>query len=371
MANFRRTSLFGLLLICLTFMPATLFAGGQKEKETAPQPAAPQMQVEPEAAAPAGQTAGDKKRKSLAISAGAIASVNGESITEEAFTEQMNNLKLSYRAQKGTQMPPQEEENLKQQVLQAMITKTVLLQEYRELGLSVDPDRVDQEIQRVKDQFGSEEEFRTSLSERGYTMDRLEKEITQSLQVFMVQQYVVEDVAVTEEELSRTYNNNLDKITQPESVRARHILITVGEGADEAEKQAAKEKILAIRDELAEGADFAALATAKSEGPSAKNGGDLGFFSADKMVPAFSNAAFALQPGETSGIVETRFGFHIIKLEERKEAWLPTLEQVKDSLRPQLEQQKAQFVFQEYLQKAQDKADITIFRPDLKPVTAD
>jgi parvulin-like peptidyl-prolyl isomerase len=186
----------------------------------------------------------------------------------------------------------------------------------------------------------------------------------------MVQQYAVEDVEVTDEEISRTYNNNLDKFTQPESVRARHILIKADENATEEEKAAALEKIKTIRDQLAEGADFASLATQKSEGPSAGNGGDLGYFSADKMVPSFSNAAFALEPGEISGIVETRFGYHIIKLEDRREPWLPTLEQVKEQLKPQLEQQKAQYVFQEYVQDIQSKADITIYRPDLKPARA-
>jgi peptidyl-prolyl cis-trans isomerase C len=366
---FRRTSMFPILLICLLILPGYIFAGGQKEKEV-PRSTVPQAAPEETKPAETGETAAGKKRSSLAISAGAIASVNGEAITEEDFTEQINNLKLSYRAQRGTQMPPEEQKALEKQVLQAMITKTVLLQQYRELGLSVDPDRVKQEIQKVRDQYPSEAEFKTSLSERGYTMERLEKEITQSLQVFMVQQRAVDDVEVTDEEISRTYNNNLDKFTQPESVRARHILIKADENATEEEKAAALRKIQVIRDELAAGADFASLATQKSEGPSAENGGDLGYFTADRMVPSFSNAAFALDPGEISGIVETRFGYHIIKLEDRKEPWLPTLDQVREQLKPQLEQQKAQYVFQEYVQKIQGEADIKIYRPDLKPAQA-
>ena len=80
---------------------------------------------------------------------------------------------------------------------------------------------------------------------------------------------------------------------------------------------AAQDKIAGIQKELKDGADFEVIAIEYSEGPSAPRGGDLGFFGRGQMVPAFEEAAFALQPGEMSDIVETQFGFHIIKLDER------------------------------------------------------
>jgi peptidyl-prolyl cis-trans isomerase C len=360
------------VLVCLLVLAGPAFAGGGKEKsadntvktEQSATDAQPQTQNGEETES-ADDT--DKKRSSLSINTGAIASVNGEAVTEEAFNAQINNLRKSYRAQRGGDIPADELEKLKKQVVQAMITKNVLLQNFRELGFSVDPDRVEQEIQNVKNKYGSEEEFRKSMADQGYDMERLRKEITQSLQVFIIQQHVVKDVEVTEEEMRRAYNSNLDQITQPETIRARHILVSVEEGASEEDKTAAREKIEAIQDELEGGADFAELAKEKSEGPSSKNGGDLGYFPADKMVPSFSDAAFALQPGEVSDIVETRFGYHIIKLEDRKDAWLPSFDEVKGELRPQLEQQKAQLVFQEYVQRLQSQAKIEILRPDLKP----
>ena len=361
------------VLVSILALTTPVFAGGSKEKT-----AENQQKAKPaaEAAQPDSQN-GDqprtaenqnKKRSSLAVaSGGPVASVNGEIITEEAFNAQIENLRKSYRAQRGSDIPAQELDKLKKQVAQAMITKNVLLQNFRELGFSVDPDRVDREIQNVKNNYGSEAEFKKSMADQGYDMERLRKEITQSLQVFMVQQHVVQDVVVTEDEMRRAYNANVDQITQPETVRARHILISLEEGATEEDRAEARKKIEAIQDELENGADFAELAKEKSEGPSSENGGDLGYFSADKMVPSFYNAAFALQPGEVSDIVETRFGYHIIKLEDRKDAWLPGFDEVKEHLRPQLEQQKAQMVFQEYVQQLQGKAEIEILRPDLKP----
>lgn len=362
-----------IVLVLLLILATPAFAGGNKEKAAENQGKTEQAA---EASQPENQNGdqarsaenSNKKRSTLAVaSGGAVASVNGEVITEDAFNAQIENLRKSYRAQRGSDIPAQELDKLKKQVVQAMITKNVLLQNFRELGFSVDPDRVDREIQNVKDNYGSEAEFEKSMTDQGYDMERLRKEITQSLQVFMVQQHVVEDVEVTDEEMRRAYNSNVDQIAQPETVRARHILVSLEEGATEEDKAAAREKIEAIQEELAAGADFAELAKEKSEGPSSKNGGDLGYFSADKMVPSFSDAAFALQPGEVSGIVETRFGYHIIKLEDRKDAWLPSFDEVKEHLRPQLEQQKAQMVFQEYVQQLQGKAEIEILRPDLKP----
>ncbi|WP_319416604.1 peptidylprolyl isomerase [Marispirochaeta aestuarii] len=362
-----------IVLVLLLILATPAFAGGNKEKAAENQgkteQAAEASQPENQNGDQAGSAENsNKKRSTLAVaSGGAVASVNGEVITEDAFNAQIENLRKSYRAQRGSDIPAQELDKLKKQVVQAMITKNVLLQNFRELGFSVDPDRVDREIQNVKDNYGSEAEFEKSMTDQGYDMERLRKEITQSLQVFMVQQHVVEDVEVTDEEMRRAYNSNVDQIAQPETVRARHILVSLEEGATEEDKAAAREKIEAIQNELAAGADFAELAKEKSEGPSSKNGGDLGYFSADKMVPSFSDAAFALQPGEVSGIVETRFGYHIIKLEDRKDAWLPSFDEVKEHLRPQLEQQKAQMVFQEYVQQLQGKAEIEILRPDLKP----
>ncbi len=357
-----RTSLS--LFLLLTTLSVPIFAGGQKEK--AETPAKPESTAAAQPASSSDEEP-EKRRSSLSVNTGAIATVNGESITEEAFDAQMDNNKMNYTLQTGKTLTPDQESVLEKQVLQAMITKYVLLQKFRELNLSVDPDRVDMEMQEVKDKYPTEEAFQQELNAKGYTMDRLRKEITQSLQVFVLQQEVIRDVAVTEEELRRAYNANLEQITQPETVHARHILIKVAEDATAEQKADALSRIEAIQQELAGGADFAELAKEKSEGPSSVNGGDLGFFPADKMVKPFSEAAFALNAGEISGIVETSFGYHIIKVEGKKEPWLPTFDQARQSLMEQLQPRKQQMVFEEFLVNAQKASDIKILRPDLKP----
>jgi peptidyl-prolyl cis-trans isomerase D len=124
-------------------------------------------------------------------------------------------------------------------------------------------------------------------------------------------------IKVSKEEVERNYNAQLGKYTTPEQIRASHILLTT-EGKDDATVRAEAEKVLK---EAKSGADFAALAKKYSQDESnAQQGGDLDYFTRGRMVPAFETAAFALAPGEMSDLVKTEFGYHIIKLTDRKPA---------------------------------------------------
>ncbi|EAU42215.1 PpiC-type peptidyl-prolyl cis-trans isomerase [Fulvimarina pelagi HTCC2506] len=134
---------------------------------------------------------------------------------------------------------------------------------------------------------------------------------------------------VTDEELRARYEQEIAAMEPPQEVRARHILL-------ETEDQART-----VIEELQNGADFAELATEKSTGPTAQNGGDLGFFADGQMVPPFSEAAFALEPGAiTEEPVQTQFGWHVIKVEEKRQAEPPAYEQVQEQIRRAVLQEK-------------------------------
>jgi peptidyl-prolyl cis-trans isomerase C len=123
--------------------------------------------------------------------------------------------------------------------------------------------------------------------------------------------------ATTDEAMKKVYEDASKQISGEQEVHARHILV---ETEDEAK---------AIEDELKKGADFAELAKKKSKDPGASDGGDLGFFTKDQMVPEFSNVAFSLEPGKISDPVKSQFGWHIIKVEEKRNRKAPDFEQVK------------------------------------------
>jgi peptidyl-prolyl cis-trans isomerase C len=123
--------------------------------------------------------------------------------------------------------------------------------------------------------------------------------------------------ATTDEAMKKVYEDASKQISGEQEVHARHILV---ETEDEAK---------AIEDELKKGADFAELAKKKSKDPGASDGGDLGFFTKDQMVPEFSKVAFSLEPGKISDPVKSQFGWHIIKVEEKRNRKAPDFEQVK------------------------------------------
>jgi peptidyl-prolyl cis-trans isomerase C len=161
---------------------------------------------------------------------------------------------------------------------------------------------------------------------------------------------------VTEEDIAAVYKQRVTDATPIPQVRARHILVE-----DEAE---AKQIIKKLKD----GADFADLAKEKSIGPTGSNGGDLGFFARTEMVKEFADAAFALEVGRiTEAPVQTQFGWHVIQVEEKREAPKPTLEQARETIIQQLRQQE----LDEYLSELQEKADIQVFgiNGDSKPAT--
>jgi peptidyl-prolyl cis-trans isomerase C len=140
--------------------------------------------------------------------------------------------------------------------------------------------------------------------------------------------YMEDQITISEEQMKDYYEKNKDKYVQKEQIKARHILLKTEEDAKEVQK------------ELKEGKDFVELAKEKSTGPSKNKGGDLGWFPRGRMVPEFEKVAFSLKKGEISDIVKTKFGYHIIKVEDKKEEKPQSYEEVKDQIKNQLKKQQ-------------------------------
>jgi peptidyl-prolyl cis-trans isomerase C len=165
--------------------------------------------------------------------------------------------------------------------------------------------------------------------------------------------------ATTDENMKKVYEDAAKQITGEAEVHARHILVET-----EAEAKA-------VEDELKKGADFAELAKKKSKDPGAADGGDLGFFTKDQMVPEFSAVAFALEPGKISDPVKSQFGWHVIKVEEKRNRKAPDFDQVK----PQIETYVVRKAQADYVTKLREGAkvermDQAAATPDAKPDAA-
>ncbi len=207
------------------------------------------------------------------------------------------------------------------------------------------------EIDKIKLNFGSEEEFNQQLESYGLTLESLKAQLTTQVQL---DKLISPKVQVSDENLQTYYDENKESYTTPEQVQASHILVETKEEADE---------ILGL---LKGGADFATLAQERSKDPgSGANGGDLGFFGRGQMVPPFEEAAFTLEMGQLSEVVESEFGFHIIKVVAKKPATTASFEEKKEEIKELLTDQRKSEASQAYIDELKAGAKIeNYFAPE-------
>ena len=186
---------------------------------------------------------------------------------------------------------------------------------------------------------------------------------------FLANEYLKREVAqkvtVSDDEVKTYYDSHKDEFKTQEMVKARHILVIVENSASEDEKKKAKDKAEIYLKKIKDGEDFAKMAAEVSDDPGSKaKGGDLGFFPKGRMVKSFEDAAFALKPGETSGIVETQFGFHIIKVEDKKEPTIESFDAVKERIKQKLAQDRTRKELTDFIDKAMKDSKTEIY-PDV------
>jgi peptidyl-prolyl cis-trans isomerase C len=264
-------------------------------------------------------------------------------------------------AQRGGQQPPPTREFYRK-VLDDIIGNRLLFRDLTAQKQAATAAEVAAQMQAIRAQFASDEEFDKALAERGFDRKRLERDVAESVTVQKwVSGVVVPSIAVSAADVRKFYDSNPERMVEPERVHARHILIRAGEDVAAEEKAARRKRLEGIRAELVGGADFATLARANSDDKgSGERGGDLGFFYRGQMVPAFEKVAFELPPNQLSAVVETRFGFHLIEvLEKRAESKL-VFEQVKERLESMLKQRQLEAKIRDRVNELGAKAKIEI-----------
>lgn len=262
-----------------------------------------------------------------------IMTVNGDPV----YAWQVNLMLPQVTASMQRQGIEAEQQQIVQAAMQQVVQTRLLAQEARRLELSADAERVAATMQQIENQAGGAETLATSLGAAGITPQELRDAIVEAdLVQVLVETQVVPSVKVTDEDVASFYADNPAMFATPDQVRARHILMTAGLDASVEEAEEARRRAEEARQRALAGEDFAALAQELSQGPSAPDGGDLGFFDRQRMVEPFASAAFALEPGAISQVVRTRFGYHVIKVEEKRPAGTMPFEDVRDRLQPML-----------------------------------
>ena len=285
-----------------------------------------------------------------------LARVNGQDVTRTDFDRLVKNME----AGRGP-IPAERRDEVLRAALDQLITYTVMKQEAASRKMPVTEADVDAQVAEMRKQFPSEAEFNKALAARSTTVEQLKADARVDMVINkMMEAEVAQAVAATEVDAKDFYDKNPDKFKQPESVRASHILIKLEAKDDDATKKAARAKIDGLLKRARAGEDFAALAKANSADGSASQGGDLGFFQRGRMVPAFDQAAFALKPGEISDVVTSEFGYHIIKLTEKKDSSMVPFEEVKPRVVEYLTNDKKQKRVDSFIDEAKKRAKIEV-----------
>jgi foldase protein PrsA len=234
-----------------------------------------------------------------------------------------------------------------QEALNALIINKIILSEAKDKNINITKENIQDEIDKMIESVGGEQSFDMALQYSGVSKDDLEKNVETNL---YLKKLLEPEISITEEEQKTYFEENKEAFNQQEEVKARHILV-------ETEKEA-----LDIKEKLDAGESFEKLAKEHSIDPSNKEqGGELGFFSKGKMVPEFENVAFSLKVGEISSPVKTSFGYHIIEVEDKKEAKEANYEDSKEDVKDMIFQQKFPDAYNAWLQDKFEKYKIKTF----------
>ncbi|MHB9003976.1 MAG: peptidylprolyl isomerase [Coriobacteriia bacterium] len=284
------------------------------------------------------------------------AKVNGDVIKKTELDAQVEKLKEQYPQMFTGADGEGRLIDFKQRLLDNMINALLIKQAAGDEGIEVTDADVDKKIQELKGGFQTDEQFEQALEQAGMDVAALEDQIREQLVTEQLIAALNKDTEVSDEEIKEYYDANKTQFSQQAATHASHILF-------DAKDKATAEKVLT---DVKGGGDFAALAKEHSKDPaSAAKGGDLGW-PTTPYVAEFQSAADKLKPGQVSGLVETQFGWHIIKVIERRDSRQKTLEEVSDQVKQIIIQQRNADAYQEFLDKLRAEAEIEILIPELQ-----
>jgi parvulin-like peptidyl-prolyl isomerase len=288
----------------------------------------------------------------------AVASVNGVLIPKAYLEREVRRFEEQALSQ-GQLVDESQRDQLNRQALDTLIDIELLYQESQRRGFEISEERIEEQLNSLRTQFGDEEGYAAALEQIGISDGELRTELGRQLAIQeMIDKDITPATTVSEQESTDFYENNPAFFFSPEQVRASHILILVSPDAGEEEKSEARSRITEIRKRIVAGEDFAELAGQFSEDGSSMNGGDLGYFQREQMVKPFADAAFSLQIGELSEVVTTQYGFHLIRVTDRKAESVVPFEQVQLKIFEYLQREKVMVAIEELAAQLRSQAEI-------------
>ena len=279
------------------------------------------------------------------------AMIDGVPITKTDLNREMT--RIQQRFYNNSKISEKQSSQIEGEVLDILIGGELLFQASKKKGVDVTKEEINAEMEKAKQSYPDTENFKNTFSE-----DEIQRKI--AIEKFISLEFS-DTTVISDVQSKKYYQDNLDDFTRPEQVLASHILIKVEENADQNTKDAARTKITEVQEKLKNSGDFSALAKEYSDDPSSASGGTLGYFMRGQMVKPFEEVAFNLEPEAVSDIVETKFGFHLIKVIDKKPTVVVAFEEIEEKLKSFLKQQEVQAKLEKFIKSRRAEADIKIF----------
>ena len=294
-----------------------------------------------------------------------VATVDGDPI-HKADVERVASVLLANRGRTLESLSADDKKKVYASVLDDMVTDRLVIR--KAASETVDPMDVEKRFTELRAQYPSPEEFDAEIRKSGQTTDQVRENLrVQLAQQQWIEHQIADKITVGPDEALKFYKEGpTSKFDAPEMVRASHLLVAVRHDAPPEEALAAEKKADDFSARIKKGESFDDLAKANSEDPKTKTAehpGDLGYFSRDRIMPEFADAAFKLKIGDVSTPVRTQFGFHLIKVTDKKPAHTATFDEAHEQIEAYLKDEKRRAAVANLIQSLRDNAKIETFLP--------
>ncbi|MDA8104001.1 MAG: peptidylprolyl isomerase [Nitrospiraceae bacterium] len=289
-----------------------------------------------------------------------VARVNGKVLTEKKLEEMID--AMLPKAIYHSTVTPEKRAEFRPKALEELIKTELYFQEAKRTGVAVKSADVDEAVDRLRKRFKTEADFSKALASSGYTLDTLKDGIERNLIVTkFMEGEIIDKAKVSEQEVKENYEKNKKDHMRPESAKLLHILISVDPAATAEEKEAKRKEAADILARAKAGEDFEDLAYKHSNDAWSVKGGDLGLVHKGRLDPELEKAAFQCETGQICGLIETLYGFHIVKVVEKNPPVQLTYDEVKDKLRKQLEEKRIKEREADLLKRLKENAKIEVY----------
>lgn len=287
-----------------------------------------------------------------------VVTVNGKEIKQADI-----NSEIAKMFPNAGQIPPaqlaQMQAQMNERVLETLIVKQLLLEEAEKDNIEVTPDQINETVTKIKESLPAGTTLDEQLARAGMTEEDFRNTLAEDLRISNLMKEKLElNKEPSDEDLKKYYEENAPMFERPESVKASHILVKFDPEDDDAKKAEKKAKIEAIRQKIVDGADFAETAKTDSDCPSSRQGGDLGLFNRGQMVPAFEDAAFSQEIGAVGPVIETQFGYHIVKVTDHKQPGTVSFDEARESIIKRIQNEKGRTAVSNYIDQLKAAANI-------------